>query len=303
VRLLINATAYGEPPGGAGLRTRALFGALRGHELVFLLAQDTPESIVPAGAEVRRLPVRASSPLKRWLALDLPDDGDLLFTDHYPAARVPTVITLHDTGGPAWRRALVRRHLRRAAAVIAVSDTVRRALWVEAEVVQNGVVAPETADAAEPGEHLLVCDPGLPHKGADIARAAARAVGRPLREVGRGKRWLDRGQMDRELARAAAVLCPSRDEGFGMVALEAMAAGRPVVASDLPAHREVCGDAAFYAPPGDAAAFADATCRALAASPDHLARARRRAAGFTWEAAARRVEALISRLQPRSRRR
>ena len=137
--LAVNATSYGDPPGGAGLRARHLLGALEGHRLLFLLAEDTPESVVPPGAEVRRLPVRASSPLRRWLTLDLPDEGDLLLTDHYPSLpRPPTILTLHDCGRP-FRRALVRRHLARAAAVVAVSDTVRRAWGAAAFVVPNGV--------------------------------------------------------------------------------------------------------------------------------------------------------------------
>ena len=57
---------------------------------------------------------------------------------------------------------------------------------------------------------------------------------------------------------AAAVLVPSRKEGFGLPVLEAMAAGVPVLASDTPALREVGGDAATYLPPDDPGAWADA---------------------------------------------
>ena len=60
MRLLVNATSYGPVPGGAGLRARHLYGALEGHELVFLLAQDTSREVVPPGAETRVLPVRAA---------------------------------------------------------------------------------------------------------------------------------------------------------------------------------------------------------------------------------------------------
>lgn len=48
---------------------------------------------------------------------------------------------------------------------------------------------------------------------------------------------------------ATLVLLPSWYEGFGLPALEACAAGAPVVASDLPVLREVLGDGARYAPP------------------------------------------------------
>lgn len=50
---------------------------------------------------------------------------------------------------------------------------------------------------------------------------------------------------------AEVVVCHSLLEGFGMTPLEAMAQGTPVVASDIPAHREVCGDAALYYDPFD----------------------------------------------------
>jgi glycosyltransferase involved in cell wall biosynthesis len=51
--------------------------------------------------------------------------------------------------------------------------------------------------------------------------------------------------------RAALVLQPSDREGFGLPVAEAMTCGTPVVATDLPALREVGGQAATYCPPGD----------------------------------------------------
>ena len=52
-------------------------------------------------------------------------------------------------------------------------------------------------------------------------------------------------------AGATVFAFPSLHEGFGLPVLEAMAAGVPVVASDIPAIREVAGDAAVLVPPGD----------------------------------------------------
>lgn len=57
---------------------------------------------------------------------------------------------------------------------------------------------------------------------------------------------------------AAALLAPSRAEGFGLPVLEAAAAGVPVIAVDLPVTRELLGDWPVYAPAGDMYAWADA---------------------------------------------
>jgi len=282
VRLVVNATSYGDPPGGAGLRALHLFGALKGHDLLFLLAEDTPADVVPPGAQTRRLPVRASEPFRRWLSLDLPREGDLLFTDHYPALESPpTILTLHDCGRPL-RRAVIRRHLARAAAVVAVSETVRRAWGVDAFVVPNGVRVPDRQPP--PGEHLLVVDP---RKG---ACPGVRSLGREVREAGRGRAWMAQERLFEEMSGAAAVLVPSKGEGFGMVALEAMALGRPVVVPDLPAFREVLSDFPFSVSGGGGGA---AVARALEATPERLAAARGHAQGFSWESAAARLEEVV----------
>ena len=52
---------------------------------------------------------------------------------------------------------------------------------------------------------------------------------------------------------ASVLVCPSRFEGFGLTPLEGLAMGIPVVASDIPPHREFLGDAVrFFAPDDDA---------------------------------------------------
>lgn len=79
-------------------------------------------------------------------------------------------------------------------------------------------------------------------------------------------------------AAAGCVVAPAWYEGFGLSVLEACASGTPVVASDIPPHREIGGDAARYAPPDDPAALADAIVATL--DEDDLSRARRRAAGL-----------------------
>jgi glycosyltransferase involved in cell wall biosynthesis len=97
--------------------------------------------------------------------------------------------------------------------------------------------------------------------------------------------YLDQDGLRAVVAGASALVLPSRDEGFGLPLLEALAAGTPVVASDLPVLREVGGDAVSYAPVGDAEAFAAALATTLDAPGDRQAR-RAHAARFTWAASA-----------------
>lgn len=90
----------------------------------------------------------------------------------------------------------------------------------------------------------------------------------------------------REQYRAATVLVfPSRYEGFGLPALEALSAGCPAVLADTRAFREVAGDAAEYFPPGDERALADLLERLLHDPARRAAMSvagRGRAARFTW---------------------
>jgi glycosyltransferase involved in cell wall biosynthesis len=88
---------------------------------------------------------------------------------------------------------------------------------------------------------------------------------------------------------ATVFALPSRHEGFGLTALEAMSQGVAVVASDIPALREVTGGAATLVPPGDTARWAEAIGGLLAddAARSRLGeRGRRRSAAFSWEATA-----------------
>jgi alpha-1,3-rhamnosyl/mannosyltransferase len=95
---------------------------------------------------------------------------------------------------------------------------------------------------------------------------------------------------------ATLVALPSLDEGFGLPAVEALAAGAPLAASDIPVLREVAGDAAVYAAPRDVAAWTavlerlwtDAELRA-----DLRRRGEMRAAEFDWQRAADRTAAVL----------
>ncbi|GAA4390861.1 MSMEG_0565 family glycosyltransferase [Tsukamurella soli] len=78
---------------------------------------------------------------------------------------------------------------------------------------------------------------------------------------------------------------PSTKEGFGLAAMEALAAGRPVVARDLPILREVFGDTVTYA--ADVPALAARLADALTPDPVRTAAGRTLARSLTWAAAAR----------------
>ncbi|WP_218120196.1 glycosyltransferase family 4 protein [Actinopolyspora mzabensis] len=90
------------------------------------------------------------------------------------------------------------------------------------------------------------------------------------------------------VAGATALVLPSRDEGFGLPVLEAMAAGVPVVCSDIAALREVTAGHAHLFPYGRATALRAALRRAVESTGDHESReaARGHAAGFTWQGCA-----------------
>jgi glycosyltransferase involved in cell wall biosynthesis len=86
-------------------------------------------------------------------------------------------------------------------------------------------------------------------------------------------------------AGAAALVYPSWYEGFGLPVLEGLAAGIPVIASDVPAHREIAGDQAIFVPPHEPAAIAMAlisVAGTLSSESERGAR-RQRAARYSWD--------------------
>jgi len=113
--------------------------------------------------------------------------------------------------------------------------------------------------------------------------AQARLGARPanLRLLGRIKDD-DLALMFRE---ALCFLFPSRIEGFGLPAIEAMTCGCPVIASDAPCLPEVCADGALYAGPDDADAWVTAI-EALHTDPhlrrDMTVRGHAVAGRYTW---------------------
>lgn len=141
---------------------------------------------------------------------------------------------------------------------------------------------------------MLVCFGGPAFSAEESARVAA---------LGLGKQVIHRGGSDLALAgyyaAAAALVCPSLHEGFGMPVLEAMALGCPVLCANAGSLPEVAGGAALYFDPQDVAALRQAAEDLLDRSVETRARVeqgRQRAQAFTWAACAAQTAAVYGRL-------
>jgi glycosyltransferase involved in cell wall biosynthesis len=100
---------------------------------------------------------------------------------------------------------------------------------------------------------------------------------------------VDERTLDAIYRNAIACAIPSRYEGFGLPALEAMARGCPVIASNATSLPEVVGAAGTLIPVGDAEAWTVAllhTIRDDGLRAEMSQRGRERAAGFTWRGSA-----------------
>lgn len=222
--------------------------------------------------------------------------------------------------GVRWHRAMVERAAAEADLVVVPTHAVAeelarhvplRDVLVVGEGVSADLALPADADerAARmrlPERYLLTVATLEPRKGlADLVAALSHVPGVPLLVAGPpgwggvdatalgatpGVRVL--GQVpDADLAvllhRAAALVVPSRAEGFGLPLLEGMAVGTPVVVTDVPALVEVAGGAALVVPRAELGEG----LRTVLDDEALRARLRRegpaRAARYTWEGAAR----------------
>lgn len=209
-----------------------------------------------------------------------------------------------------------RAYARSARSLAAVPET----LW---HVVPNGVDTQRfrPRGRAPPGDHLLFVGRLVPYKGLEVLLRALAILrpGLPLHIAGEGplrERLETRakelgvdvlflGRVDDEdlpdlYRRARLTLLPSvnHQEAFGMVLVESMACGTPVVASALPGVEEVALHGGLVAPPGDAAALAETIRRALepGALPRGAALAGPVRRAFSWDAVTDRLEEAYARV-------
>jgi glycosyltransferase involved in cell wall biosynthesis len=231
---------------------------------------------------------------------------------HASGAEVPQVVTVHDLAfelhpeafGRLWRRWASWTHQDaavRAQAVVCVSAaTARDAMEHWTLDPRKVVVAPHgpgqelpLLPSREP-EHLLYVGDDEPRKELDVLAAAAARLPLPVvlagaaeREGQRSVHRPDPRTLAELYAGAAALVHPSRHEGFGLTVLEAMRLGVPVVAARSQAVEELTAGAAVLVPPGDPDALARGVAEALARADELAAAGRVRADDFTWERSAR----------------
>jgi glycosyltransferase involved in cell wall biosynthesis len=150
-----------------------------------------------------------------------------------------------------------------------------RRFWGRDAQVVHPPVEVERFSIREPADYVLFVGELLPHKRPEVAIEAAAAAGRPIKVVGSGPElgrlrarygreaeFLGRvGDEDiaRLYAEAAALVVPNVEE-FGLAAVEAQAAGRPVIAVDAGGVRETVepGRTGLLVPDGDSGALARA---------------------------------------------
>jgi glycosyltransferase involved in cell wall biosynthesis len=168
-------------------------------------------------------------------------------------------------------------------------DRIRR-FWGRDAPVVHPPVEVERFTISEPGDYVLFVGELVSHKRPELAIEAAAAAGRPIKVAGSGPElrrlsaryggkaeFLGRvrdDELPRLYAEAAALVVPSVEE-FGIAAVEAQAAGRPVIAVDAGGAREtvVQGRTGWLVPNGDAGGMARALRGDLTAFDPHDIRA------------------------------
>lgn len=226
--------------------------------------------------------------------------------------------------------------LKKCRAVFAVSETTRQDIadtygypLERILVVPNGVdttaFAARATTAPQADPYLLMVGARYPHKNVDevirmaplwaeryrlVVTSCSPAYKERLQAALAAQNlqgrvdFLDYVERDQLLALyqgSAALIYPSKWEGFGIPPLESLACGVPVIASDIPVHREVLNGAAFFVELGNGASWQ----HAFAALADPAQRAAKLAHAanvlhrYTWQNSAAILQKNLLEIEPR----
>ncbi|MDJ0973959.1 MAG: glycosyltransferase [Planctomycetota bacterium] len=331
--IVVDATPYGPEPSGTMRRAVELMRRLPAlmPDDVFEMhwANDgatAPEDLVADNLVHARVDVSCRGGIWRWRARQkqlLRRHWHAPFThllvDYGPVIRpdsVKSIVTVHDLrflhgyGGPARRmygRLGYGRLLRRSAQVVAVSPSVSVELCsfyglknADIPRVVGNAPADVFTPPAEPVERsgALVVGRDEPRKARAAAVSAAEQAGFALEVV-------DDNHDDASLANAYRhaqwLLAPSLLEGYHMPVVEALACGTPVLASDIPPHRDLveAGAKGICLVPrpteeNGTLIWPEAAARLREAPPTEIALP----PGKSWDASAEAMAALIKATDP-----
>lgn len=236
------------PRRGRWFHRRGLAAAAKRADLVITVSNAAADELV-AFTEIARERIRV-----------VPNGVDLEVASDKSVHRVAKQFGLEDRPYLLWVGSLEPRKN-----VGLLADAYKR--WVER--------------TALPHQLVLAGPPGWVEDEA-ATLAPLRALGDRVKSIGR----VDDTVLPGLYRGADLFVFPSRHEGFGLPVLEAMAQGTAVLCSDIPALREVAGDAARRLPPDDPDAWAEAI-EQLVGDPNERARltdaGRARAQQFSWE--------------------
>lgn len=300
-------------------------------ETIVALVPDEARALVPPGIETVAVDAPHYS-LRELFVVGRAAEragADLIHAPHYvvPSTSLPVVTTIHDLihlhqpqrnpVAPIYARTMLRRAVRKSVRVLTVSDSVAREIATELNcpadriiVTPNGIDARfRTGETSGTRDYFLYVGNDKVHKNVATlveALALVREARPSLRLVLVGARFeryasapgvevagfVSDGELPPLYRGAIALVMPSREEGFGLPAAEAMACGTPVVTSRASALVELTGDAGLHADASSARALAEAMLRIVREPELRDAMTKRgvaRAAELTWRRCAERT--------------